>query len=56
VVFQLLRPLSKLYNIVVHICSSTNRIIEFLDLIERVIPLNNCTKWNSWFEILVIAN
>ena len=29
---------------------------EFLELVERLVPLNNCTRWNSWYLSLVVAN
>jgi hypothetical protein len=44
-----------MHNIVVYIRGSTACITEFLELIGRRIPLNNCTRWNSWYIILVIA-
>jgi len=47
--FWVIGPLSKLYNIIIHICSSAGHTKEFKDLIERIIPLNNRTRWNSWF-------
>jgi hypothetical protein len=54
--FRLLRPLSKLYNIIVDICSSTSRMAEFLVLAGRMIPLDNHMRWNSWHESLVVAD
>jgi hypothetical protein len=54
--FQLLRPLSKLYNIIVNIRGSAIRTAEFLELAERMIPLNNSTRWNSWYLSLVVAD
>jgi hypothetical protein len=48
-------PLGKMHNIVVHIRGSTTRIAEFLEIAERRIPLDNCTRWNSWYTMLVIA-
>jgi hypothetical protein len=53
--FQLIEPLSKTHNIVIYIYSSTACIAEFLKLVRRRILLNNRTKWNSWYTILVIA-
>jgi hypothetical protein len=44
-----------MHNIVVHICSSPTCITEFLELAGRRIPLNNRTRWNSWYTMLVIA-
>ena len=54
--FWLLGPLSKLPNIVVDIRSSANRTAEFLALATRMVPLDNCTRWNSWYNSLVAAN
>jgi hypothetical protein len=54
--FRLLSPLSKLYNIIVDICSSANRTVEFLALATRMVPLDNRTRWNSWYNLLVVAN
>ena len=48
-------PLKKLYNIIIYIYSSTNYIKEFKTLVERIISLNNRTKWNSWYLILIIV-
>jgi hypothetical protein len=53
--FRLMGPLSKMHNIVVHIRGSTARITEFLELAGRRIPLDNRTRWNSWYTMLVIA-
>jgi len=39
--FWPLEPLSKLYNIIVNIYSSTLHVVEFLELVERVILLDN---------------
>jgi hypothetical protein len=54
--FQLLGPLSKLYNIIVDIRSSANRTAEFVVLAIRIVPLDNRTRWNSWYNSLVVAN
>jgi len=53
--FRLLGPLGQLHNIIVHIRGSTARTNEFLELAGRKIPLDNRTRWNSWFLMLVIA-
>ena len=50
--FRLLGPLGKLHNIIVHIRSSPNRIKEFLTSASNMIPLDNRTRWNSWYELL----
>jgi len=54
--FRLLGPLGKLHNIIVDIRSSTNRTAEFLALATRMVPLDNRTRWNSWYNSLVVAN
>ena len=53
--FRLIGPLSKMHNIVVYIRGSTTCIAEFLELVGRRIPLDNRTRWNSWYTMLVIA-
>ena len=53
--FQLMGPLGQLHNIIVHIRGSTACINEFLKLAERMVPLDNHTRWNSWYLMLVIA-
>ena len=47
--FRVIGPLNKLYNIIIYIRSSAGCIKEFKDLAERMIPLNNYIRWNSWF-------
>ena len=54
--FRLLGPLGKFYNIIIDIRSSGNRTAEFLALATRMVPLDNRTRWNSWYNSLVIAN
>src|SRR6266511_3695275 len=54
--FRLLSPLGKLHNIIVDIRSSGNRTAEFLALATRMVPLDNRTRWNSWYNSLVVAN
>ena len=48
-------PMGKLHNNVVHIRKSANRTTWFKDRAGKIIPLNNRTRWNSWFTILNIA-
>ena len=52
--FRLLGPLGKGYNIVVHICGSPSRIVQFIQLARRLVPIDNCTRWNSWYDMLVV--
>jgi hypothetical protein len=47
-----LGPLGKLHNIIVHIRSSPQRTREFIAQALRRIPLDNRTRWNSWFQML----
>ncbi len=54
--FRLFGPLGKLYNIIVDIRSSGNRTAEFLALATRMVPFDNRTRWNSWYNSLVVAN
>ena len=54
--FRLLGPFGKFHNIIINIRSSGNRIAEFLTLATRIIPLDNRTRWNSWYNSLVVAN
>lgn len=48
-------PIGKLHNIVVYIRSSGNRTAEFTQEAERRIPLDNRTRWNSWYNMLKVA-
>ncbi|EED11559.1 hypothetical protein TSTA_008550 [Talaromyces stipitatus ATCC 10500] len=48
-------PLGKLHNIVTHVRGSADRTKEFKDLAGRLIPLDNRTKWNSWYYMLHVA-
>jgi hypothetical protein len=53
--FRLMGPLGQLHNIIVHIRGSTGRIKAFLEIAGRMIPLDNRTRWNSWYLMLVVA-
>lgn len=48
-------PLGKLHNIAVHIRGSPTRSAEFKQLAGRGLPLDNDTRWNSWYSVLVVA-
>jgi hypothetical protein len=48
-------PMGKLHNIVIHIRSSANRTTWFKDRAKKIIPLDNRTRWNSWFTMLNVA-
>jgi hypothetical protein len=52
--FRLLSPLGKLHNIVIHSHDTAN-IDKFKALAGRLVPLDNRTRWNSWYMCLVIA-
>jgi hypothetical protein len=43
----IMRPMGKLHNHVVHICSSANRMTWFVEHASKMIPLDNRTRWNS---------
>jgi hypothetical protein len=45
-------PLGQAHNIVVHIRGSAGRTEEFRTLAKRLIPMDNRTRWNSWYEML----
>jgi hypothetical protein len=47
--------LGKLHNIAVHIRGSPARNSEFKVLAGRGLPLDNETRWNSWFLMLQVA-
>jgi len=47
--------IGKLYNYIIYIRSSANRITWFIKRASKIVPLNNCIRWNSWFFILCIA-
>jgi hypothetical protein len=52
--FRLLGPLGQGHNIVVHIRRSSTRTARFKELAGRMIPIDNRTKWNSWYEMLLV--
>jgi hypothetical protein len=39
----------------VYIHGSARQIKAFLEITGRMIPLDNCTRWNSWYLMLVVA-
>jgi hypothetical protein len=51
----ILGPLGKLHNLVVHIRSSANRTTWFVSNAGRMIPLDNRTRWNSWWKMISVA-
>jgi hypothetical protein len=52
--FRLLGPLGQGHNIVVHIRGSSARTEHFRKLAGRMIPMDNRTRWNSWYNMLLI--
>lgn len=53
--FRNLGPLGRLHNIIVHTRGSPTRISQFKRLAGRGVPLDNDTRWNSWYEMLQVA-
>ena len=47
--------LGKLHNVVVHIRASPGRTKQFEQRAGRRIPLDNRTRWNSWWSMLDVA-
>jgi hypothetical protein len=52
--FRLLGPLGQAHNIVVHIRGSAGRTEQFRTLAGRMIPMDNRTRWNSWYQMLLV--
>lgn len=52
---RIIGSIGKLHNVVVHIRGSGQRTKEFLDQARRMIPLDNRTRWNSWYYMILIA-
>ena len=50
-----MRAMSKLHNLVIHICAFVSCMTEFVESAGWRIPLDNCTRWNSWYHMLQIA-
>jgi hypothetical protein len=48
-------PMGKLHNHIVHIRSSANRTTWFVERASKMVPLDNRTRWNSWFAMLNTA-
>jgi hypothetical protein len=47
--------LGKLHNLVVWFRSSTERYQNFIRVVGKAIPLDNDTRWNSWFDEIDVA-
>jgi hypothetical protein len=52
--FRLLGLLSQGHNIVAHIRGSPARIAVFIKLVGRIILIDNRTRWNSWYNMLLV--
>lgn len=52
--FRQMGSLGKLHNIIVHIRKGHKK--EFKKLAGRMIPLDNCTRWNSWYNMFIVAD
>ncbi len=52
---NIMGPIGKLRNYIVHIRSSANRTTWFIERAGKMVPLNNRTRWNSWFLMLCVA-
>ena len=52
--FRLLGPLGHRYNIIAHIRGSPARTKVFKELAGRMIPIDNRTRWNSWYTMLLV--
>ena len=50
-----IRPLGKLHAIVAYIRASELLYNEFLDAAGRMIPMDNDTRWNSWYMMGAVA-
>ena len=48
-------PLGRLHNVVVHIRVPPQRTAQFKEEAGRMFPLDDCTRWNSWYQMLAIA-
>src|SRR5438045_9287920 len=48
-------PMRKLHNYVVHIHTSANHLTWLIEHAGKMIPLDNCTRLNSWFLMLCVA-
>ena len=47
--------MGKLHNLVVHIRASAGRTTDFVASAGRRIPLDNRTRWNSWYNMLKVV-
>jgi hypothetical protein len=52
---KLMKVLVKLHAIIVHYLHSANRTEEMRELAGRGIPIDVITRWNSWFQSIIVA-
>ena len=52
--FRLLGPLGQAHNIVVHTRGSAGHTEAFRKLAKRMIPIDNRTRWNGWYNMLEV--
>jgi hypothetical protein len=53
--FRTMGVVGKIHNITVHIRGSASRMSEFVNEAGNRIPLDNRTRWNSWFHMICRA-
>jgi hypothetical protein len=53
--FRTFGVLGKLHNVVIHIRRSPQHIKQFKQRAGRRVPLDNRTRWNSWWAMLEVA-
>jgi hypothetical protein len=53
--FRSMGVAGKVHNLVTFIRSSNERYIAFVQRAGQMIPLDNDTRWNSWFKMLEVA-
>lgn len=53
--FRKIGAIGKLHNIVVHSRSSTQRTKDFIHYVGRMVPLDNDTRWNSWYQMISVT-
>jgi len=53
--YRKLGPPGKVHTVVAHIRSSNARHNNFVHLAGRAIPMDNETRWNSWYFMILVA-
>ena len=44
-----------MYNVITHIRSSNAHYNHFIAIALRAVPMDNETRWNSWYKIILVA-